>query len=95
VSTAAITFAEVAEQVRALLAALAQAQDDGRTEDLVALYAQDGIVDVPGLGTFAGAGALREAFAGWAVATVARYHDTFRNDTGTWVLARRSMEFIG
>jgi 3-phenylpropionate/cinnamic acid dioxygenase small subunit len=134
VTTAAVTFAEVAEQVRALLAALAQAQDDGRTDDLVALYAEDGIVDVPGLGTFAGASALQEAFArwaptvpqrhivtntlvtewdggsaratsdvvfvqrgdsGWAVATVARYHDTFRNADGTWTLARRSMEFVG
>ena len=130
---ATATFAEVAEQIRALLAALAQAQDDGRTDDMVSLYAADGVVDVPGLGTFAGAGALREAFAGWApkvpqrhivtntlvtewdsdtaravsdvvfiqrgdsgwaVATVARYHDTFRNSEGTWTLARRSMQFI-
>jgi hypothetical protein len=131
---AAPTYAEVAEQVRALLAALAQAQDDGRTDDLVALYADDGIVEVPGVGTFAGAGELREAFAGWAptapqrhivtntlvtewgagwalatsdvvfvqradagwaVASVARYHDTFSNADGTWMLARRCMEFIG
>jgi ketosteroid isomerase-like protein len=128
----AITFADVAEQVRALLAALAQAQDDGRTEDLIALYAEDGIVEVPDLGTFKGAPALRNAFAnwapavpqrhivantlvtdwdgglakatsdvvlvqrgesGWAVTTVARYHDTFRNNDGTWALARRAMEF--
>lgn len=134
VTTAAIAFAEVAEQIRALLAALAQAQDDGRTEDLVSLYAEDGIVDVPGIGSFAGVNALREAFAGWAptvpqrhivtntlvtewdtgsaratsdvvfvqrgesgwaVTTVARYHDTFRNADGTWALARRSMEFTG
>jgi 3-phenylpropionate/cinnamic acid dioxygenase small subunit len=129
-----IAFAEVAEQVRAVLAAAAQAQDDGRTDDLVALYAEDGVVDVPGLGRFAGASALRAAFAGWAptvpqrhivtntlvtewdggsaratsdvvfvqrghsgwaVATVARYHDTFRNTDGTWALAQRSMEFVG
>ena len=134
VATAAATFADVAEQVRALLAALAQAQDDGRTEDVVSLYAEDGIVDVPGLGTFAGSGALREAFtswaptapqrhlvtntlvtewdtrsaearsdvlvvkrgaSGWAVQSVARYRDTFRNDGGTWVLAQRTMEFVG
>lgn len=133
-SIAAATYAEVAEQIRALLAALAQAQDDGRTDDMVSLYAEDGVVDVPGLGTFSGASALREAFtgwaptvpqrhivantlvtkwdrdaaqvvsdvvflqrgdSGWAVATVARYHDTFRNSDGTWALARRSMEFIG
>lgn len=132
--SATATYAEVAEQIRALLAALAQAQDDGRTDDLVSLYAADGVVDVPGLGTFAGASALRQAFAGWAptvpqrhivtntlvtewggdaaravsdvvfirrggdgwaVATVARYHDTFRNSDGTWTLARRSMEFFG
>lgn len=129
----AATYAEVAEQIRALLAALAQAQDDGRTDDLVSLYAEDGVVEVPGLGTFSGATALRAAFArwaptlpqrhivtntlvtewdgdaaqavsdavflqrgdsGWAVATVARYHDTFRNSDGTWALARRSMTFV-
>jgi ketosteroid isomerase-like protein len=133
-TTAAATFTEVGEQVRALLAAIAQAQDDGRTEDVVSLYADDGIVEVPGLGAFAGSGALREAFtgwapaapqrhlvantlltawdagsaaarsdvvlvkrgaAGWAVESVARYHDTFRNDGGTWVLAHRRMEFAG
>jgi hypothetical protein len=133
-ATAAGTLAEVGEQVRALLAALAQAQDDGRTEDVVSLYAQDGIIEVPGLGVFAGSGALREAFtswvptapqrhlvantlltewgarfaaarsdvvfvkrgdASWTVESVARYHDTFRNDGGTWVLAHRRMEFAG
>jgi len=29
------------------------------------------------------------------LATVARYHDTFRNADGTWTLARRSREFTG
>jgi ketosteroid isomerase-like protein len=118
VTNAAVSYAEVAEQVRAVLAALAQARDDGRTDDLVACYTEDGVVEVPGLGTFAGASAPREAFAGWApavpqhhivtntlvtewdassaqassdvvfvqhgasgwaVASVARYHDTFKN----------------
>ena len=106
VTTAAITFAEVSEQVRALLAALAQAQDDGRTEDLVALYAEDGSVDVPGLGTFAGGSALREAFAGWTPAVLQRHIVTntlvtewdggsARATSDVVFIARRSMEFIG
>ena len=38
---------------------------------------------------------IKRGDAGWSVATVARYHDTFRNSDGTWTLARRSMEFTG
>lgn len=59
------TFAEVAEGVRATIAAYAQALDDGRTEDVVATFCPDGVLDMPGMGTFAGHDALRQAFAGW------------------------------
>lgn len=58
-------YAEMAEQIRTALASLAQAQDDGRTDDLVTLYTRDAVVEVPGLGAFEGTEALREAFTGW------------------------------
>jgi hypothetical protein len=57
--------AEAVEGIRAVIAAHAQAQDDGRTDDLVALYGRDGAVEVPGAGTYEGADALRAVFAGW------------------------------
>jgi hypothetical protein len=61
----ALTFAEVAEGVRATLAAYAQALDDGRTDDVVATFCPDGVVDIPGMGTHAGHDALRVVYAGW------------------------------
>ena len=60
------TFAEVAEGVRATLAAYTQALDDGRTDDVVATFCPDGVCDIPGMGTHAGHDALRAAYAGWA-----------------------------
>lgn len=57
------TFAEVAEGVRAAIAAYTQALDDGRTDDIVATFCPDGVVDIPGLGTHEGHDALRVAFA--------------------------------
>jgi hypothetical protein len=57
------TFADVAEGVRAAIAAYTLALDDGRTDDVVATFCVDGVVDIPGLGTHVGHDALREAFA--------------------------------
>lgn len=65
-SMAKTTFADVIEGIRATIAAHAQAQDDGRTDDLVALYCPDGAVEVPDMGTFEGTEVLRDTFAGWA-----------------------------
>jgi SnoaL-like domain len=59
------TFAEVAEGVRATLAAYTQALDDGRTDDVVATFCADGAVEIPGMGTHAGHDALRAAYAAW------------------------------
>jgi uncharacterized protein (TIGR02246 family) len=56
-------FAEVAERVRAAIAAYAQALDDGRSDDVVATFCPDGSVDIPGLGAHRGHDALRSAFA--------------------------------
>jgi len=57
------TYAEVAEGVRAAIAAYTLALDDGRTDDLVATFCPDGSCDIPGLGVHEGHDALREAYA--------------------------------
>jgi hypothetical protein len=59
------TYADVVEGVRATLAAYAHALDDGRTDDVVATFCTDGGCDIPGMGTFEGHDALREAYARW------------------------------
>jgi hypothetical protein len=61
----ALTFADVAEGVRAAIAAYTQALDDGRTDDVVATFCADGGCDIPGLGTYEGRDALRAAYAKW------------------------------
>jgi hypothetical protein len=60
-----LTFAEVAEGVRATLAAYTHALDDGRTDDVVATFCPDGVVEIPGMGTHEGHDALRAAYDGW------------------------------
>lgn len=56
------TFAEVALGVSAAIAAYTQALDDGRTEDVVAMFCPDGVCDMPGLGRHQGHDALRLAY---------------------------------
>ncbi|MDZ7675458.1 MAG: nuclear transport factor 2 family protein [Acidimicrobiales bacterium] len=56
------SFADVAEGVRAAIAAYTQALDDGSTDDVVATFCADGAVDIPGLGRHEGHDALRAAF---------------------------------
>ncbi len=65
-NTTTVTFPDVVEGIRAALAAHAQAQDDGRTDDIADVYCADGVLEVPGMGSFEGRDAVREAFAGWA-----------------------------
>ena len=57
------TYADVAEGVRAAIAAYTQALDDGRTDDIVATFCPDGSCDIPGMGAHDGHDALREAYA--------------------------------
>ena len=59
----ALTYADVAEGVRAAIAAYTLALDDGRTDDIVATFCPDGSVDIPGMGAHEGHDALREAYA--------------------------------
>jgi hypothetical protein len=63
--TTEATFAEVAEGVRATLAAYTHALDDGRTDDVVATFCADGAIEIPGLGTHEGHDALRAAYGKW------------------------------
>ncbi|MDH6217937.1 nuclear transport factor 2 family protein [Streptomyces pseudovenezuelae] len=60
------TAAWVATGVRAVIGAHTQAQDAGRTDDVVALYTPDAVLELPGTDPIEGHDALREAFKGWA-----------------------------
>ncbi len=60
------TQAWVAAGVRAVLGAHTQAQDAGRTDDVVELYTPDGVLELPGMDPIEGHDALRDAFKGWA-----------------------------
>ncbi|WP_405966618.1 nuclear transport factor 2 family protein [Streptomyces sp. NBC_00015] len=60
------TQAWVVADVRAVIGAHTQAQDAGRTDDVVALYTPDGVLELPGTDPLQGHDALREAFKGWA-----------------------------
>lgn len=57
--------AEVAEGVRATIARYTHALDDGRTDEVVATFCEDGVFEMPGLGTFEGRAALHDAYSGW------------------------------
>lgn len=52
--------------VRAVLGAHAQAQDAGRTDDVVALYTPDAVLEIPGMDPIEGHDAIRDAFKAWA-----------------------------
>jgi hypothetical protein len=67
------TFADVSEGVRAAMAAYTQSLDDGRTDDLVALFCADGEADMGALGTHTGHDALRAAYAQWEPAVPQRH----------------------
>ncbi|MGW0946412.1 nuclear transport factor 2 family protein [Streptomyces sp. NPDC002623] len=59
------TPAWVAAGVRAVIGAHTQAQDAGRTDDVVALYTPDAVLELPGTDPLQGHDALRAAFKGW------------------------------
>ncbi|MFG3025333.1 nuclear transport factor 2 family protein [Streptomyces sp. NPDC048254] len=59
------TQAWVAAGVRAVIGSHTQAQDAGRTDDIVALYTSDAVLELPGTDPLQGHDALRAAFKGW------------------------------
>jgi hypothetical protein len=77
------SYAEVVEGVRAALATYAHALDDGRTDDVVATFCPDGSCDLPGMGTFVGHDALREAYARWTPVRPQR-HVVVNTHVGEW-----------
>lgn len=68
-----MTYAEAIEGVRRTIAEYTQALDDGRTDDVVATYADRGVFDMPGVGRFAGIDALRTTYEGWKPRTAQRH----------------------
>ena len=59
------TYAEVVAGVGAAIAAYTHALDDGRPDDIVATFCEDGGCDIPGLGSYQGRDALRGAYSGF------------------------------
>jgi ketosteroid isomerase-like protein len=59
------TYAEVFAGVYTAVAAHAQRQDAGDTDAIMALYTQDAVLEVPGMGAFEGADAIRAAWDDW------------------------------
>lgn len=55
----------IAAGVRNAIGLHTQAMDAGRTDDVVALYTEDGVLELPGSDPIIGHTALRQAFAGW------------------------------
>ena len=63
--TTRTSYAEVVEGIRATIAAYTHALDDGRTDDILATFCPDGVVEIPGMGMHAGHDALRAAYDKW------------------------------
>ena len=61
--------ASVAASVRNVIGTHTQAQDAGRTDDVVALYAKDAVLELPGTDPIQGQDAIRAAFEGWTPVT--------------------------
>lgn len=61
-----LSYADVVEGVRAVIAEYTQALDDGRADDVVATFCVDGLCEIPGLGTHKGHEALKAAYRQWA-----------------------------
>ena len=59
------TYAEVFAGVYTAVAAHAQHQDAGDTDGIMALYTPDAVLEVPGMGVYDGAEAIRAAWDDW------------------------------
>ena len=57
--------ADVCAGVQAALAAYVHALDDGRSQDVVDTFCDDGVVEIEGMGTHRGRRELLAAYAGW------------------------------
>jgi len=59
------TYADVFAGVYTTVAAHAQHQDAGNTDAIMALYTPDAVLEVPGMGVYEGADAIRAAWDDW------------------------------
>ena len=59
------TYADVVEGIRATIARYTHALDEGRTDDVVATYCDDGAFEMPGVGTYEGLDELRATYDSW------------------------------
>jgi ketosteroid isomerase-like protein len=59
------TYADIFAGVYTTVAAHAQHQDAGNTDAIMALYTRDAVLEVPGMGAYQGADAIRAAFDDW------------------------------
>jgi ketosteroid isomerase-like protein len=59
------SYAEVFAGVYTAVAAHAQHQDAGDTDGIMALYTPDAVLEVPGMGSFEGADAIRACWDKW------------------------------
>src|SRR6202044_1332089 len=59
------SYADVFAGVYTTVAVHSQAQDAGNTDGIMALYTPDAVLEVPGMGAFEGADAIRAAWDGW------------------------------
>jgi ketosteroid isomerase-like protein len=60
-----VNLTDATAGVQRTIAAYCHALDDGRTDDVVALFCDDAKIDIPGQGAFEGIEAIAEAYAGW------------------------------
>lgn len=56
-------YADASARIRDALAAYAHALDDGRTDDIVALFTEDAVATLPGIPRLEGKDAIRAAYA--------------------------------
>ena len=59
------TFADVFAGVSTTVAAHTQYQDAGDTDGIMACYTPDAVLEVPGMGAYEGADAIRDAWDAW------------------------------
>jgi hypothetical protein len=70
---ATASYAEVAARVRTVIAAYAQAIDDGRHADVAAMFCPEGSIDLPSAGVVTGTDALTAMFRAGPASSQARH----------------------
>lgn len=60
-----MSYVDVVEGVRRAQSAYAEAIDAGRSDDVAAVFTEDGVVDVEGMDPLVGRETIRRTYAGW------------------------------